>query len=78
VQALWVTSAEDVVLRKLRWFDDGDQVSDRQWRDILAVLRTQAGRLDDAYLDSTARGTDAPSQPPRRGVPVLPPELNGG
>ena len=52
---MWITSAEDVVLRKLRWFDDGGQVSDRQWRDILGVLRTQAGRLDDAYLDSTAR-----------------------
>ena len=54
-QAVWVTSTEDVVLRKLRWFDDGGHVSDRQWRDILGVLRTQAGRVDDDYLDSTAR-----------------------
>lgn len=28
---------------------------DRQWRDILGVLRTQAGRLDDDYLERTAR-----------------------
>lgn len=54
-QTVWVTSSEDVVLRKLRWFDDGGRVSDRQWRDILGVLRTQAGRLDDDYLDVTAR-----------------------
>lgn len=54
-QTVWVTSTEDVVLRKLRWFDDRGQVSDRQWRDILGVLRTQAGRLDDDYLESTAR-----------------------
>ncbi len=54
-QSVWVTSSEDVVLRKLRWFDDGGQVSDRQWRDILGVLRTQAGRLDDDYLERTAR-----------------------
>lgn len=53
--SVWVTSTEDVVLRKLRWFDDGGQVSDRQWRDILGVLRTQAGRLDDDYLERTAR-----------------------
>jgi hypothetical protein len=53
-QAVWVTSTEDVVLRKLRWFDDGGQVSDRQWRDILGVLRTQSSRVDDVYLDSTA------------------------
>jgi hypothetical protein len=51
---VWVTSAEDVVLRKLRWFDDGGRVSDRQWRDIVGVLRTQAGRLDDGYLSATA------------------------
>lgn len=54
-QSVWVTSTEDVILRKLRWFDDGGQVSDRQWRDILGVLRTQAGRLDDDYLERTAR-----------------------
>lgn len=53
-QDVWVTSTEDVVLRKLRWFADGGGVSDRQWRDILGVLRTQAGRLDDTYLDVTA------------------------
>ena len=52
---VWVTSTEDVVLRKLRWFEDGGQVSDRQWRDVLGVLRTQAGRMDDDYLDTTAR-----------------------
>lgn len=53
-QEVWVTSSEDVILRKLRWYEDGGRVSDRQWRDILGVLRTQAGRLDEAYLDTTA------------------------
>jgi hypothetical protein len=29
-------------------------VSDRQWRDIVSVLRHTGRRLDDAYLDSVA------------------------
>jgi hypothetical protein len=28
--------------------------SDRQWRDILAIVRTQGSRLDRAYLDVNA------------------------
>lgn len=53
-RTVWVTSPEDVVLRKLQWFVDGDRASDRQWRDVVGVLRTQLGRLDDDYLDRTA------------------------
>jgi hypothetical protein len=28
----------------------GGEVSDRQWRDIIGVLKTRAGELDQAYL----------------------------
>ena len=41
-----IASAEDVVLHKLRWFRDGGEVSDRQWSDILGVLRVQGRTLD--------------------------------
>lgn len=51
---LRVASAEDVILRKLEWFRLGNEVSDRQWYDVLGVLKVQAGRLDDVYLDSWA------------------------
>jgi hypothetical protein len=51
---VWVASAEDVVLRKLLWFQLGGKVSDRQWNDIVGVLEVQKGRLDEAYLDSWA------------------------
>ncbi|HSR54400.1 MAG TPA: hypothetical protein VLV83_26545 [Acidobacteriota bacterium] len=47
-------SPEDTVLHKLVWYKLGDQVSERQWTDILGVLRIQAGGLDEAYLNQWA------------------------
>jgi hypothetical protein len=43
-------SPEDTILSKLEWFRMGGEVSDRQWRDILGVLKTCAGDLDLGYL----------------------------
>ncbi|MCE9645263.1 MAG: hypothetical protein K8S20_04625 [Chloroflexi bacterium] len=43
-------SPEDVVLSKLEWYRIGGEVSDRQWRDILGVLKTREGDLDLEYL----------------------------
>jgi hypothetical protein len=44
-----VATAEDVILHKLTWFRDGGQVSDRQWGDIVGVLRVQRD-IDLAFL----------------------------
>lgn len=53
-RSLYVASAEDVVLQKLRWYRLGNEVSDRQWRDVLAVLKVNEDRLDLDYLRSAA------------------------
>jgi hypothetical protein len=43
-------SPEDTILSKLEWYRMGGEVSERQWRDILGVLKTRAGDLDLNYL----------------------------
>lgn len=49
-----VLSAEDIVLFKLRGYELGNRVSDRQWRDITRVLAIQGSRLDFEYLERRA------------------------
>ena len=54
-QSVYVTSPEDVILSKLEWYRMGGEVSDRQWRDILGVLKTRAGDLELDYMQKWAK-----------------------
>jgi len=51
-------SPEDTILAKLEWYRMGGEVSDLQWRDILSVLKTRAGKLDLIYLQKWADELD--------------------
>ena len=54
VQHLFVYTPEDILLQKLRWFRLGNEVSDRQWRDILSILLVQGDALDHGYVQRGA------------------------
>ena len=51
-------SPEDTLLHKLVWYRLGNEISDRQWGDILGVFKVQGSLLDDEYLDRWAAALD--------------------
>jgi len=51
---LFLDTPEHSVLRKLEWYRRGGEVSERQWRDVLGVLRAKGEQMDRARLDTWA------------------------
>ena len=48
------STAEDTLLAKLLWYRQGNEVSERQWRDVLGILRVVGQGLDLRYLSMWA------------------------
>jgi hypothetical protein len=54
----YFNSPEDTILAKLAWYRLGNETSERQWADILAVLSVQGPALDRDYLREWAARLD--------------------
>ena len=49
-QFVYVATAEDTILAKLRWYRDGGEVSSTQWSDVLGILGVTDLSLEFDYL----------------------------
>jgi hypothetical protein len=54
-RAYALATPEDTVLAKLRWYKAGREVSERQWQDIVGVMKLQQRRLQIEYLQEWAQ-----------------------
>ena len=48
-------TAEDTLLYKLVWYRQGGELSERQWSDVIGVIKVQGQQLDRAYLRHWAK-----------------------
>ena len=54
----YFSTPEDSIIAKLQWFERGNRVSERQWLDILGIIKVQADRLDLTYLTAWTKKLD--------------------
>ncbi|MBW4632522.1 MAG: hypothetical protein KME30_11675 [Iphinoe sp. HA4291-MV1] len=58
ISNFWIASPEDTILQKLLW--GSQRKSEKQWRDVLGILKLQNDTLDDNYLTEWASRLEIP------------------
>ncbi|MEP6820315.1 MAG: hypothetical protein ABJA18_12335 [bacterium] len=53
-QMIYVATAEDTILAKLRWYNSGGQVSNNQWTDVVGIIGASSTKLELDYLHQWA------------------------
>jgi len=51
----YFSSPEDIIIHKLQWYKMGGLVSERQWLDVIGVIKVQKDSLDKKYLERWSR-----------------------
>jgi hypothetical protein len=59
---LWLCTAEDMILQKLVGFQMSANESQKQWRDVLGMLKLQGEKLDFTYLRTWAKALGLASE----------------
>ena len=54
VRRFYFSSPEDVILNKLQWYEADGKVSERQWLDIVGIMKVQTISLERDYLKQWA------------------------
>ncbi len=53
--SLYFSSPEDIILSKLQWYEMDDRVPERQWMDIIGVIKVQGDSLNKDYLNQWSK-----------------------
>jgi len=52
---IYLCSPEDIILSKLEWYKSGGEKLERQWFDVLGVIKVQGDNFDKSYLKMWAK-----------------------